>query len=174
MVDNSDSSDVPTESRCPIPNLFSEMVQNPVNIFLLGVITILLYRIIKRSFGESVEEPVKPNLPKLQKDFTLEELKKYNGTQADGRILIAVNGFVYDVTEAKQFYGPGGPYAAFAGRDASRGLATFSVVSNEDGYDDLSDLSPTELASLREWELQFQQKYEFVGALLKPGERPYS
>lgn len=50
----------------------------------------------------------------------------------------------------------GGPYAAFGGRDASRGLATFSVSANTDGYDDLSDLNNAEMESVREWEAQFK------------------
>lgn len=89
----------------------------------------------------------------------------------------------------------GGPYSAFAGRDASRGLATFSVTSSEKEYDDLSDLNSMEMESVREWEMQFKgilihftkllsnfgayrfifispEKYELVGRLLKPGESP--
>lgn len=51
----------------------------------------------------------------------------------------------------------GGPYATFAGRDASRNLATFSVATNDkDEYDDLSDLSAMEMDSVREWEMQFK------------------
>lgn len=51
----------------------------------------------------------------------------------------------------------GGPYAAFGGRDASRGLATFSVTTSEKvEYDDLSDLNPMEMESVREWEMQFK------------------
>ncbi len=54
----------------------------------------------------------------------------------------------------KRFYGPGGPYAAFAGRDASRGLATFSVAASDD-FDDLADLTPVQKESVKEWETQF-------------------
>lgn len=50
----------------------------------------------------------------------------------------------------------GGPYAAFAGRDASRGLATFNVTPSEQEYDDLSDLNSQEMESIREWEEQFK------------------
>ena len=63
-----------------------------------------------------------------------------------------------------------GPYSGFAGRDASRGLATFSVDPVSDEYDDLSDLKPGEMEQVQEWELQFSEKYDLVGKLLKPGE----
>lgn len=53
----------------------------------------------------------------------------------------------------------GGPYAAFGGRDASRGLATFSVTASEVEYDDLSDLTPPEMDSVREWEMQFKGEF---------------
>lgn len=56
----------------------------------------------------------------------------------------------------------GGPYAAFGGKDASRGLATFSVTANDNNdYDDLSDLSPAEMESVKEWEMQFKGKIFF-------------
>ncbi|KAF3840691.1 hypothetical protein F7725_006553 [Dissostichus mawsoni] len=49
---------------------------------------------------------MEPPLPKLKKrDFTLAELKPYDGLQ-DPRILMAVNGKVFDVTRGKKFYGP--------------------------------------------------------------------
>lgn len=51
---------------------------------------------------------------------------------------------------------PGGPYATFGGRDASRGLATFSVTSTDDKYDDLSDLNSIQMDSVKEWEAQFR------------------
>jgi len=47
-------------------------------------------------------------LPKMKKrDFTIKELREFDGTKGDGRILIAVNGKVFDVTKGKHFYGPG-------------------------------------------------------------------
>ncbi|KAB0799093.1 hypothetical protein PPYR_06973 [Photinus pyralis] len=153
-------------------NLVLEIIQSPLNIALVLAIAFLAYKILKRSNEEPVYSPPEPQLPKLRKDFTPEELKPYNGTQEDGRVLMAVNGNVYDVTKGKRFYGPGGPYAAFAGRDASRGLATFSVECKTDGYDDLSDLNSMEMDSVLEWEAQFKEKYDLVGRLLKPGEEP--
>ena len=144
---------------------------------LLLAIVYLLYKIIRPSepdFGPTPNfEPAPP--PMKKRDFTLQQLKEFDGLKRDDkRICIAVNGKVYDVTKGKRFYGPGGPYAGFAGRDASRGLATFSVEPVSDDYDDLSDLKPGEMDQVKEWELQFSERYTLVGKLLRPGEEPTS
>ena len=52
--------------------------------------------------------PPPPPLPPLKKqDMTLIQLKQYDGTGEEGRVCVAVNGKVYDVTKGKRFYGPG-------------------------------------------------------------------
>ena len=48
--------------------------------------------------------------PMKKQDFTVEQLRKYDGTGENGRILIAVNGKVFDVSKMKKFYGPGKLY----------------------------------------------------------------
>uniref|UniRef100_A0A2K5EX98 Uncharacterized protein n=1 Tax=Aotus nancymaae TaxID=37293 RepID=A0A2K5EX98_AOTNA len=62
---------------------------------------------------------------------------------------------------------PAGLYGIFAGRDASRGLATFCLDKDalRDAYVDLSDLNAVQMKS-------FKEKYDYVGRLLKPGEEP--
>ncbi|XP_059478775.1 membrane-associated progesterone receptor component 1-like [Neocloeon triangulifer] len=151
-----------------------QIVSSPLNIALVGLILVLLYKIWKsrQPSAAAAAHVSEPELPKLRKDFTVEDLRAFAGDSGDGRILIAVNGKVFDVTRGRRFYGPGGPYAAFGGRDASRGLATFQVGPGKDEYDDLSDLTPAEMESVREWEMQFTEKYTYVGRLLKPGEKP--
>lgn len=56
-----------------------------------------------------------------------------------------------------------GPYGIFAGRDASRGLATFCLDKGflRDEYDDLSDLTAVQMESVREWEMQFMGTFWF-------------
>lgn len=46
-------------------------------------------------------------------------------------IYIGVMGEVFDVSEASNFYGEGGPYHLFAGRDASRSLAKSSFEEHD-------------------------------------------
>lgn len=169
----------PAEGGNLLEQILLEIVGSPFNIILVVLIVVLIFKIWKSrqpSSSAASQEP-EPELPKLRKDFSVEEMREFTGSNADGRILIAVNGKVFDVTKGKRFYGPGmlsffsrstksrliwhliflagGPYAAFGGRDASRGLATFQVGPGKDEYDDLSDLNSTEMDSVREWEMQF-------------------
>lgn len=64
------------------------------------------------------------------------------------------------------FYGPGGPYALFAGRDASRALAKMSFEP-QDLTSDISGLGPFELDALQDWEYKFMSKYVKVGTIKK-------
>lgn len=164
----STSTSINQDGHQLISSFIAEIIKSPINLILVSVITILVYKIVKSKKKPEIE--VMKALPKLRRDFTLHELKQYEGTGPDGRILVAINGHVYDCTRGTRFYGPGGPYNAFAGHDASRGLATFSL-SVTDEYDDLSDLNTTEMNSVNEWEGQFKERYDYVGKLLKPGER---
>ncbi|OWF39615.1 membrane-associated progesterone receptor component 1-like [Mizuhopecten yessoensis] len=153
----------------------SELVGSPLNIALLGICAFLLYKIVSSNRKSAPPPPQEPELPRMKKrDFTLEQLREYDGKGQDGRVLVSVNTKVFDVTRGKRFYGPGGPYAVFAGRDASRGLALFSLTEEaiKDEFDDLSDLTTMQMESVREWEMQFTEKYDFIGRLLRPGEEP--
>ena len=108
--------------------------------------------------------------PLEKHDMTLEELKKYDGKGSDGRVCIAILGKVYDCTRGRKFYGPNGPYSTFAGRDATRALATFDVNAVKEEYDDHLDLTASQRSSVEEWQIQLSERYEFVGQLIRPGD----
>ncbi|KPI91114.1 PREDICTED: membrane-associated progesterone receptor component 1 [Papilio xuthus] len=171
-MESSPDITTPEPESSTASNTFFELIYSPVNILLTVIIIVLVYKLFKSKSTKVAA--VLPELPKLRKDMTVAELRQYDGSQPDGRVLVAVNGWIFDVTRGRRFYGPGGPYAAFGGKDASRGLATFSVTSSDKEYDDLSDLNSMEMDSVKEWEAQFREKYELVGKLLKPGEEPTS
>ena len=90
-------------------------------------------------------------------------------------VYLAVRGKVFDVTPGRNFYGPSGPYANFAGRDATRGLACGSfdedmLTKNLEGpLDDLEGLGDTEMGSLQDWEERFDEKYLVIGKLVPVG-----
>ncbi|KAJ8873780.1 hypothetical protein PR048_024614 [Dryococelus australis] len=96
-----------SESSSFVVSLISGIVSSPLKIFLSVVIAFIVYKFFntKQRKYEPIELP--PDLPKMRRDFTLQELKPYDGTGPDGRVLMAVNGKVYDVTRGKRFYGPG-------------------------------------------------------------------
>ncbi|TKY74812.1 steroid-binding protein 3 [Spatholobus suberectus] len=95
-------------------------------------------------------------------ELTPQQLSQYNGTDSSKPIYVAVKGRVYDVTTGKSFYGPGGAYAMFAGKDASRALAKMSK-NDDDISPSLDGLSDKEIGVLNDWENKFQAKYPVVG-----------
>ncbi|CDW60263.1 membrane associated progesterone receptor [Trichuris trichiura] len=135
----------------------------------------LIYKLanVLRKFFWHKADGESSQLPPLKRhDMDLDELRNYDGSNE--RICLAVNGKIYDVTSKRELYGSGGPYGLFAGRDASRCLAKFStdVSLLKDDYDDLSDLTSSEMNVLMEWALQFEQLYPCVGRLLGPKDEP--
>ena len=98
-----------------------------------------------------------------RKLWRLDELRAFDGTGgADGPILLAADGLVYNVALARNFYGPDGEYAAMAGTDATRMLARNSLEAEADAT---APLNLAEQASLAAWKFSFERKYDCVGRL---------
>ncbi len=104
-----DKVETPSSSSLDVvANFLKELITSPLNLALLGVCGFLLYKILSGKKQEDSGPPPEPALPKLKKrDFTLEQLREYDGKGLDGRLLMAVNAKVFDVTRGKKFYGPG-------------------------------------------------------------------
>ncbi|KAI3508272.1 hypothetical protein L1887_23278 [Cichorium endivia] len=124
--------------------------------------------------SRSFEEEMQPLPPPVQLgEISEEELKAYDGNDPKKPLLMAIKGQIYDVSQSRMFYGPGGPYALFAGKDASRALAKMSF-EDSDLNGDLTGLGVFELEALQDWEYKFMSKYVKVGTIKKPEPEPES
>ncbi|QRW15987.1 cytochrome b5 [Rhizoctonia solani] len=56
--------------------------------------------------------------------FSEAQLAKFDGSDPLKPVYIAIDGDVYDVSEGRRIYGPGGSYHSFAGKDAARAYTT--------------------------------------------------
>ncbi|CCL98494.1 uncharacterized protein FIBRA_00492 [Fibroporia radiculosa] len=154
----------------------------PINTALLLYI---LYSVQRILFPSNAVPETAPNefktsyswIPKthpptlLFKTYTPKTLEPFNG-QDGKRILLGINGVVYDVTAGRNFYGPEGMYANFAGRDASRGMAKQSfdlemLTPVDKALDKLDDLTPEEIDNMRGWMDHFSNKYIICGKLVE-------
>ena len=116
-----------------------------------------------------MKDATPPPLPEAEvRDYTLAELRQYDGSDPGKPLLLAIRGQVYDVGRGRDFYGPGGPYGMFAGKDCTRALAKVAF-DPELFTGDTSGLDREELDKLDEWIEMFEGKYRRVGRLL-PGE----
>jgi membrane-associated progesterone receptor component len=159
-----------TEAR-RTTNSSSASVATPLNLVLFSLLVILIYFRLR---PKTVPTLPKADPPTVFKTFTPPSLAPFDGN--DGKpIYFAVNGRVFDVSSGRNFYGPGGPYQNFAGRDASRGLASGSFDSSmltkdlQGPLDKLDDLDGDQRDALRGWEERFLEKYLVVGKLVAVG-----
>ncbi|GJP61645.1 hypothetical protein CLOP_g18784 [Closterium sp. NIES-67] len=134
---------------------------------LLVLIASIIYAVF--SYVQHRAAPVPPPVPGPPEpikigEITLEELSQYSGSDPEKPILLAIRGKIYDVTRGKHFYGPGGPYEVFAGKEASRAFAKMST-DPKDAVADLTGLTYSEMETLRDWESSLQFKYDVVGTV---------
>ena len=123
-----------------------------------------LGRFVASLFGKK-QEPRAPLPEAEERDYLRSELGGYDGSDLSKPLLIGIRGQVYDVTRGRDFYGPGGPYGMFAGKDCTRALAKVSFDA-ELFTGDIDGLEPEELDKLEEWVEMFEGKYRRVGRLL--------
>ncbi|XP_054790491.1 membrane steroid-binding protein 1-like [Prosopis cineraria] len=146
---------------------------SPATFFTALALLFAAYYAVSGLFGASdpppgprnLEELVQPLPPPVQVgEITEEELRAYDGADPKKPLLMAIKGQIYDVSQSRMFYGPGGPYALFAGKDASRALAKMSF-EEKDLTGDISGLGAFELEALQDWEYKFMSKYVKVGTV---------
>lgn len=122
-----------------------------------GAVVLLFLLMHKRKSEVRIDRPAdrifKP------RPFTAEELREYDGSRNE-LIFVGVKGIIYNV--AKEWYGPGCAYNAFAGHESSRQLGK-TKVGREETNCDWTTLSQDHLQTLDEWEERFSAKYIPVG-----------
>lgn len=126
---------------------------------------------------EEEEEEVEP-----LRNFTTNQLKKFDGkidenTDEPKPVYLSVAGKVFDVSKGRDFYGPGGPYEIFAGRECGAALATMSF--DEALLDDLAaceTLGVGDKAELHNWLEKFEHYrcYPVKGRLVPDAKLPSS
>lgn len=149
------------------------------NIAAIAVIIVMTFMVVimlrgllsspSRRVATPKEEPQKEEEKITPRDFTIEQLREFNGVD-NPKIYIAMKGEVYDVTKAADYYGPEGTYNCFAGRDASRAMAKLSFEESELGNPRIDDLGPFERDVLEQWveKFKFYKGYPVVGKISTP------
>ena len=98
--------------------------------------------------------------------LTEQELSKFDGSDPSLPIYIAINGKVYDVSAGSSYYGPGGSYHFFSGKDAARAYITGCFQTHL--THDLRGLTDSQIESLKSWTDFYEKssKYFYVGKVL--------
>jgi len=160
----------PTGNINPNSSEAASLLEQTVTVSLILVCVYLVYKLLKK-------DPPPPNpipKPTVQqkreiKEYTLEELRQYDGSDPEKPILIGISGKVYDVTRGAMFYGRGAAYNVFAGRDATLGFAKNST-DPKDLEGPIDNLNWSEKQSLDEWYGRLSTKYEYAGTFKSSNE----
>jgi cytochrome b involved in lipid metabolism len=86
--------------------------------------------------------------------------------QSSSLLWLSIQQRVYDVTAGWKFYGPGGPYHGFVGRDATRAFCTGCLL-DECLISNTTGLSEQQIMESMRWVEYYElhDKYKFVGLL---------
>ncbi|GET87201.1 cytochrome b5-like heme/steroid binding domain containing protein, putative [Leishmania tarentolae] len=128
----------------------------------LGFFVILFMRLQLKSRQRLAEAPRRNAF--VPRAYTVEELAQFDGKKKP-EVFVGVKGIIYNAS--LEWYGPEGPYSAFAGCDSSRQLGKV-IVGREEINADWTTLAPDHLQMLHEWEERFRSKYPAVGWITDP------
>lgn len=95
----------------------------------------------------------------------ISELTAFDGKE-NRPLYMAIDGVVLDVSPGRNFYGPGGPYEIFSGKDASVGLSTMNLDPTTWVGVTSDKLGDAARDTLHNWLTKLSQKYDVVGSLI--------
>ncbi|KAG5509050.1 hypothetical protein JKF63_06058 [Porcisia hertigi] len=128
----------------------------------LGALVTLIVRLQLKGRQRLAERPIMDAF--LPRAYTVEELAQFDGRKKP-QVFVGVKGILYNAS--LEWYGPEGPYSAFAGCDSSRQLGKV-IVARDEINADWTTLAPGHLQTLHEWEERFRSKYPVVGWITDP------
>ncbi|CAH1766279.1 10841_t:CDS:2 [Entrophospora sp. SA101] len=107
-------------------------------------------------------------IPRRDLILTEEELAKYDGSDPNLPIYIAINGEVFDVTAGKMYYGKDGGYKFFSGKDAARAYITGCFETHL--THDLRGLTSKQIKELDNWADFYRNHHTYykVGRVIHP------
>jgi membrane-associated progesterone receptor component len=130
--------------------------------------------------SNKVDEEDEIEAPEPMRNFTAKQLRNFDGSTNENSdepkpVYLSVGGTVFDVSNGRDFYGPGGPYEIFAGRECGAALATMSF--DESLLDDISaceTLGVGDKAELDNWLEKFEHYrcYPVKGRLVPDSKLP--
>ncbi|KAF9560387.1 hypothetical protein EC968_006230 [Mortierella alpina] len=105
-------------------------------------------------------------IPRQDIVLTQKELALYDGSDPTKNIYLAIKGEVFDVTAGRPYYGKGGGYSFFSGKDASRAYTTGCFQTHL--THDLRGLTPHQIADVEGWAKFYRDhpKYFRVGTVI--------
>ena len=108
------------------------------------------------------------------RNFTSKQLSHFDGkkdekTGEDKPVYLSVHGIVFDVSDGRNFYGPDGPYEAFAGHECGVALAKMSFDAEHlDDLEGCEKLNSGEKMELEGWieKFTYYRNYPIKGRLV--------
>ncbi|KAG9509936.1 Neuferricin, partial [Fragariocoptes setiger] len=97
--------------------------------------------------------------------MTKDELAKFDGSAGSKGLYLAFMGSIYDVSKNKKHYQPGGDYAFFSAKDATRAFLT-GVFEPQELNDNLKGVADEQLSDVDHWLKFYKDEYPFVGRVV--------
>ncbi|KAI8983574.1 cytochrome b5-like heme/steroid binding domain-containing protein [Pilobolus umbonatus] len=98
-------------------------------------------------------------IPRKERIFTDAELSLYDGSDPSLPIYLAIDGDVYDVSEGAGWYGKGGSYSHFSGKDAARAYVTGCFQDHL--THDLRGLTTDQLKGIDHWKKFYEKHHTY-------------
>ena len=125
---------------------------------------------IQKFWSDQAQEPISSSsesscLDEGERLFTASELLKYSGSGDSLGLCLGFLGVVYDVSKGAQHYKPGGSYAFFSGKDATRAYLTGEFTENG-LIDDLEGVDVESFGGIKTWVELYESEYKRVGRIV--------